>query len=64
MSLPWQEVVAAKLAIRDAAIQHYQRKGPDKLSDITAINNIKDLMQRLEMGHFSAQDVVQAYISQ
>jgi hypothetical protein len=64
MSLLWQDVVAAKLAIRDAAIQHYHRKGPDELSNITAIDNAKDLTQRLESGQISAQDVVRAYISE
>jgi hypothetical protein len=64
MSLPWQEVVAAKLAIRDAAIQNHCRSKLVGYSDITNIDDVTNLTQRLASGQLSAEHVVQAYIFQ
>ena len=64
MSKPWQEVVAAKLTIRDAIIEKYSRESTVDSSTITTIDEIKELTQQLKSGQFSARDVIYAYISQ
>lgn len=60
----WKEVVAAKLATREAIIQKHPRDEPVECSHITAVDDITDLTQQLKSGHVSAQDIVYAYISQ
>ena len=64
MSKSWQEVVSAKLAIRDEILQKHLHNNSVGVSNITTIDDIKELTQQLKLGKLSAQDVVHAYISQ
>jgi hypothetical protein len=65
MARPWQEVVAEKTAVRETLIEkHCRNIDIMQVEDITAINTIYGLRQRLEDGNFTAEDVVHAYIKQ
>jgi hypothetical protein len=62
MSKPWQQAVAAKLAIRDALIHNHGCNVSVLPQDIADIADDKELTQHLKSGHFSAENVVHAYI--
>jgi len=64
MESPWQEVVAAKLAIRDAIPQTHSRDRSVEAPISAAMDGIEELTQQLESGRLSAQYVVRACISQ
>lgn len=60
---PWQEVVADKVAIRDALIQsHCESNNTVQDEKIVLIDDLKDLTNRLHAGEFTAEAVVRAYI--
>ena len=60
---PWQEVVADKVAIRDALIQaHHQSNMAKEDADIILIDDVNTLTKKLHAGEFTAEEVVRAYI--
>lgn len=65
MGRPWQEVVAAKRSVREALIRdHWQSDKAALVEEITEIDDICDLTQRLDAGKFTAEDIVRACIEQ
>jgi len=60
---PWQEVVADKVATRDALIQSH-RESDNTVQDekIVLIDDLKDLTNKLDAREFTAEAVVRAYI--
>jgi hypothetical protein len=60
---PWQEVVADKVAIRDRLVQvHCRSLMAVQVENITSIDDVGDLTERLSVGEFTAEEVVRAYI--
>ena len=60
---PWQEVVAQKVTIRDKLVQvHCHSDIAVRVKNITSIDDVGDLTERLSVGEFTAEEVVRAYI--
>ena len=60
---PWQEVVADKVAIRDALIQsHCKSDNTSQDEKVVLIDDLKDLTNRLHAREFTAEAVIRAYI--
>ncbi|KAL1647192.1 hypothetical protein SLS61_007510 [Didymella pomorum] len=55
---PWQEVVADKVAIRDRLVQvHCRSLMAVQVENITSIDDVGDLTERLSVGEFTAEEV-------
>jgi len=66
MGRPWQEIVAAKVGVRDVLIREHScnHNASESEFSTTEISDVTALTKLLASGRLSAEEVIRAYIHQ